>query len=107
MVICQFIFKPGVYDDDFNRLDAAIEAYAQGLPGYVGVETWQTPEGSTKNAIYYFEDMTGVRELARFPSHLEAKGQYQRWYDGYQIIVSEFQTAYGDGRLTHLTNRDA
>ena len=33
----------------------------------------------------------------------KAKEQYQRWYDGYQIVVSEVTRSYGDGRLPHLT----
>lgn len=47
--------------------------------------------------------MASVRELSLLSQHLEAKGQYQRWYDGYQIVVSEVTASYGDGRLPHVT----
>ena len=40
-----------------------------------------------------------LRELSGFPQHLEAKGQVQRWYEGYSIVVSEVTATYGDGRL--------
>ena len=43
MICCQFIFKPGVYDDDFHRLDQEIEAFARALPGFVRVEIWNAP----------------------------------------------------------------
>ncbi|WP_460625633.1 hypothetical protein [Intrasporangium mesophilum] len=36
---------------------------------------------------------------ARFQKHREAKGQVQRWYDGYRIVTSEVNATYGDGRL--------
>ena len=104
MIACQFIFQPGEYDDEFTRLDDSIEAHARSLAGYVGVDRWRdTENGSVLNYIYYFTDMDAVRELARFQNHLAAKREYARWYQGYQIIVSEVQRVYGDGRLQGLT----
>ena len=99
MICCQFIFKPGTYDDDFHRLDAQIDKYARSRPGFEKVETWQAPESDLVNAIYYFTDKTAVAQLAQFPRHREAKDQVHRWYDGYQIVVSEITATYGDGRL--------
>ncbi|WP_374929474.1 hypothetical protein [Kytococcus sedentarius] len=99
MICCQFIFKPGAFDDDFNRLDGQIGEYARSLPGFVHVERWLSPEGDVVNAIYYFTDRESVAALGRFPQHLEAKEQVHRWYDGYRIVVSEVQATYGDGNL--------
>jgi heme-degrading monooxygenase HmoA len=99
MICCQFIFKPGTYDDDFRRLDGQIDQYARSLPGFEKVETWVAPEGGAINAIYYFADKQSVAQLARFPQHREAKGQVQRWYDGYRIVISEITSTYGDNRL--------
>jgi hypothetical protein len=44
VICCQFIFKPGTYDDDFHRLDDAIDDYARSLPGFDRVEKWLSPE---------------------------------------------------------------
>ena len=99
MICCQFIFKPGTYDDDFYRLDADIEGYARSLPGFDRVEKWVSPEGDVVNAIYYFTGRASVAQLGRFPQHRQAKGDVARWYDGYRIVVSEVSAAYGDGRL--------
>ena len=99
MICVQFIFKPGEYDDEFHRLDGQIDAFARNLPGFDRVESWQSPEGDVINAMYYFTDRESLRQLSRFPLHLEAKGQVQRWYDGYRIVVSEVSATYGDGRL--------
>ena len=99
MICAQFIFKPGTYDDDFHRLDGQIDAYARSLPGFVRVETWHSPDGDVVNAMYYFTDQKSVAQLARFPQHREAKGQVQRWYDGYRIVISQVKATYGDDRL--------
>lgn len=99
MICCQFIFKPGHYDEDFHKLDAVIDAYARGLPGFQRAEKWHATEGGIVNAMYYFADRKAVAELARFPQHREAKVQVHRWYDGYRIVVSEVKATYGDGRL--------
>lgn len=99
MICCQFIFKPGDYDDDFHRLDAQIDDFARSLPGFDHVETWHALEGHVVNAVYYFADKESVAALARFPQHQEAKGQVTRWYDGYRILVSEVTATYGDDRL--------
>jgi heme-degrading monooxygenase HmoA len=99
-VICvQFIFKPGTYDEDFHRLDDAIDTYARSLPGFDHVESWQNADGDVLNAMYYFTDQASLSELSRFPTHLEAKGQVQRWYEGYRVVVTEVKATYGDDRL--------
>lgn len=100
MICCQFIFKPGRYDEEFHRLDQHIDAFARALPGFVSVETWTAPEHGLVNAIYYFTDRASVSELARFPAHREAKDQVHRWYEGYRIVISEVTTTYGDDHLT-------
>jgi len=99
VICCQFIFKPGTYDEDFHRLDGQIDEFARSLPGFVRVETWTQPDQGLVNAIYYFTDDRSVAQLAWFPRHREAKGQVQRWYEGYRVVVSDVQATYGDGRL--------
>ena len=99
MICCSFIFRPGTYDDDFHRLDGEIDRFARALPGFIKVETWYSADGTVTNASYFFEDMASVKELTRFPTHLEAKEQVARWYNGYRVVVSEVRAEYGDGRL--------
>jgi heme-degrading monooxygenase HmoA len=99
MIICQFIFKPGTYDEDFYNLDRQIDEYARALPGFVRVEMWFSADQTIKNASYTFETMADVQKLATYPQHLDAKRENARWYDGYRIIISEVTRTYGDGRL--------
>lgn len=96
MICCQFIFQPGEYDEDFDRLDGQIDAFARSLPGFVRVETWVSRDTRIVNACYFFADAASVRELARFPEHRQAKAQSKRWYDRYRIVMTEVTAEYGD-----------
>ena len=99
MIICQFIFEPGEYDQEFHRLDAQIEDYAKSISGYIKTVRWVSVDGTIRNSVYYFENMDALTELSRFEQHITAKKNYARWYKGYRIEVSESKTVYGDGNL--------
>lgn len=100
MICCSFVFRPGTYDDEFHRLDDDIERFARALEGFDRIETWQSADGTLVNAMYYFADMTAVRQLAAYATHLQAKSQVDRWYDGYRVIVSEVTATYGNSDFT-------
>jgi heme-degrading monooxygenase HmoA len=104
MYSAQFIFKPGTYDEEFHRLDDAIEEFVQAMPGFLGVERWQSADGATKNSIYYFADKETLTEFSRYPDHLTAKAGVQRWYDGYEVVISEVVAAYGDGKIPSIAS---
>jgi heme-degrading monooxygenase HmoA len=106
MYSAAFIFKPGTYDDEFHRLNDLIDAAANATEGYLGVETWKSPDGEMFNAIYYWETLEALQEFSRHPTHLEAKKQYSRWYDGYHIVISEVLKSYGDNTIAHFTPND-
>lgn len=52
MICCQFIFKPGTYDD-LHRLDEEIDDYACSMPGLDRVKRWFSPDGDVVNAMAY------------------------------------------------------
>lgn len=103
MFSISFIFKPGTYDDEFHRLNAATEAIAKSTQGFLGSESWWSKDGSKCNAIYYWADLKHLSDFAQAVTHREAKASYDRWYHGYQVVVAEIRSAYGDGRLEHIT----
>ncbi len=105
MYMISFMFQPGEYDDDFHRLDAEIQAAAYDSDDYVGQESWVSEDGGTRNAVYYWKTLAGLRAFADVASHRSAKAQYQRWYHGYHIVVAEITETYGDGRMSHVTRR--
>jgi hypothetical protein len=98
------IFKPGTYDDEFRRLDAATQAVAESTEGYLGSGTWWSDNRTVCDAIYCWADLAHLSDLAQGVPHRAAKARYDSWYDGYQVVVAEVRGAYGDGRLPHLTS---
>ncbi len=106
MYSASFIWEPGDYDEEFHRLNDIIDEVAQSLPGFIGVDGWQTADGSRKNAVYYWDSLETLKAFSRHPAHLEAKKQYSRWYNGYHIVVSEVLRSYGDEAFAHPTPND-
>jgi heme-degrading monooxygenase HmoA len=97
------MWEPGEYDDEFHRLNDLVEKAAKSLPGYLGVESWQSADGCRRNATYYWDSLDTLRAFSNHPSHLEAKKQYARWYRSYHIVVCEVLRSYGDQRFGHIT----
>ena len=98
-----FIFEPGTYDDKFHALDALIQAAAKATDGYLGQENWKSADGQKVNATYYWASLESLKVFSSHPKHLEAKRQYQLWYNSFHIVISEIVKSYGDGRLGHIT----
>ena len=103
MFSAAFIFEPGAYDARFHELNALIDAAARATRGFLGSESWRSPDDSRANATYYWESLDALRDFSQHPRHVEAKREYQRWYRGYHIVVSEVIRSYGDGTLAHIT----
>jgi len=103
MYCAAFIFEPGIYDERFHALDALIEEAAQATPGYLGAETWRSPDGTRSNATYFWDNQEALRAFSAHPKHLEAKRQYTQWYKGFHIVISQVLRSYGDGAIAHIT----
>lgn len=102
MIAAQFIFEPGVYDEEFHKLDSSIDDEAKSIPGFLGTDRWVSQDGLTINAIYYFSDMIALTKLGRFDDHRTAKRQVDRWYRGYRVIVTEVTATYGN--MPHIAS---
>jgi heme-degrading monooxygenase HmoA len=103
MYMIAFLFHPGEYDETFHNLNAQIDQVALETPGYIGQESWKSADGTKVNATYYWDNLENLQAFSRDPIHLEAKRQYARWYNGYQIVISEVIRSFGDGRYDHFT----
>lgn len=103
MVSATFIFKKGTYDDEFFRLDESIERANQANPEYLGKDSWENPSKGLTCVVYYYQSMKGVTDLKNIRDHKTAKANYQRWYDGYHVVLSEITGSYGDGTIEHPT----
>lgn len=94
-----FVFKAGQYDEHFHRLDQQIAEAARAIPGYLGEETWQSPDAALIQNIYYWESEAALLELINHPAHREAKAKQERWLDGYRVVIAKVIREYGDGKL--------
>lgn len=98
-----FIYEPGEYDAEFHRLNHTVDEVARSLPDFIGVESWQSPGGTRRNATYFWRSLEALKSFAAHPIHREAKRKHARWYEGYHIVVSEVLRSYGDGAFAHHT----
>lgn len=103
MLSAAFIFEDGNLTEEFFALDRLIEEAAEANPGFVGKESWLSPDGTRRNSTYYWKDKASLAEFSRHPKHLEAKKRYREWYKGFHVVISEITKSYGDDTLGHLT----
>jgi heme-degrading monooxygenase HmoA len=95
MICCSFVFEPGEHDDDFLKLDNAIDVYARSLPGFIKTEKWFSDDKLRINSMYYFEDEATMDRLAQLPAHIKAKSEADRWYLDYSVEIFEVLRKYG------------
>lgn len=103
MYVASFIFRPGTIDQEFHDRNAEISSRAASIDGFLGEESWRSPDGTLRNAVYYWATKDGLDRFVRDPEHRAAKGKQRQWYQGYHVIISEVTDTYGDGRLPHVT----
>ena len=95
---CSFKFTPGEYDEDFHRLNNAIDTYCTSLADFSHVESWQSEDGKSRNSMYYFKSLDAIEKLANLKAHLQAKEQVNRWYLDYEVEVFELIRSYGKSK---------
>ncbi|MEY3973298.1 MAG: hypothetical protein RJA71_610 [Actinomycetota bacterium] len=99
MYCCSFVFTPGEYDDEFYRLNSAIDVYCKSLADFSHVESWQSADGAKLNSMYFFKTQEAIDKLANLKAHLTAKENVDRWYLDYRVEVFELIRSYSKERL--------
>lgn len=97
-----FTFAPGNFDEEFQRLDQEIAAFAKAIPGYLGEETWENKTTGLISNVYYWESLEALQQLTQHPTHGEAKQRQGEWLAGYQIVISQVLRVYGDTKLDNV-----
>jgi heme-degrading monooxygenase HmoA len=108
MYTATFTFAKREFDDAFHALDRVIAEVARTIPGYLGEEAWENPATGLVSNVYYWESRQALQQLMDHPAHRAAKQRQQQWLAGYQVVVAQVVTHYGDGAIAHpLAGRTA
>jgi heme oxygenase (staphylobilin-producing) len=92
-----FRLDPGEYDSEFHELNDAIQAVADGMPGYLGKRTWHAAASDEVLVVYYWESLAALESFGAASVHGEAKQRWTEWYDAYEVRITEVLDAYGSG----------
>ncbi len=96
-----FTFAAGAFDEAFHSLDAEIAAVARSIPGYLGEESWENPGTGLVSNVYYWSSMEALQPLMKHPAHRLAKEKQAAWLKGYQVVIGQVLSVYGDGGIAH------
>lgn len=94
-----FIFQFKNYDSEFENLNEAIDKIAHSNSGFLGKERWFNDGENKQSVIYYWNSMEQLKKFSKHPDHQKAKNNYNKWYSGYEIIISEVIKFKTDGGL--------
>ena len=94
-----FIFRKKQYDVEFERLNSLIDKAANSNPGFLGKESWSNEEENKKAVVYYWDSLESLKTFSNNPDHQKAKQNYNNWYSGYEIIISEVLNFKSDNGL--------
>ena len=101
MYTATFTFAKREFDDEFQAMDHAIAQIAKSIPGYLGEESWENPSTGLISNVYYWETMDALQALVKHPTHMAAKQRQAQWLNGYQVVIAQVVSAYGDGGIAH------
>jgi heme-degrading monooxygenase HmoA len=101
MYTATFTFAKREFDDEFHAIDNEIARIAKSIPGYLGEESWENASTGLICTVYYWETMESLETLIRHPLHAMAKQRQAQWLNGYQVVIAEVLSSYGDGGIAH------
>lgn len=94
-----FVFRIKNYDTEFEQLNKLIDQAANANPGYLGKERWTNSEENKHSVIYYWKSRESLKEFSKHSIHQKAKQSYKKWYEGYEVLISEILTFKSDHGL--------
>lgn len=94
-----FVFRIKNYDAEFEQLNELIDQAANTNPGYLGKERWANSDENKRSVVYYWKSRESLREFSKHPIHQKAKQNYKKWYEGYEVLISEVLTFKSDDGL--------
>ena len=75
--------------EDYQAMDAELEARVREQPGYVNHRSYKAADGE-RLTLVWFRDQESLRSWKMHPRHLEAQRRgRERWYEFYEMEVAE------------------
>ncbi|NGP90270.1 DUF4188 domain-containing protein [Aliifodinibius halophilus] len=99
MYSATFIFRIKNYDSEFERLNNIIDKVANTNLGFLGKESWSNEEENKRSVVYYWDSLESLQKFSNHPDHQKAKQNYEKWYSGYEVIISKVLTFKSDNGL--------
>ncbi|MEL7834267.1 antibiotic biosynthesis monooxygenase family protein [Fodinibius sp. Rm-B-1B1-1] len=94
-----FVFRIKNYDSEFESLNSIIDEVANSNSGFLGKESWSNEEENKRAVVYYWDSLESLKQFSNNPNHQKAKQNYNKWYSGYEIIISEVVNFKSDNGL--------
>ncbi len=94
-----FIFRFKNYESEFEHLNNIIDKAANTNTGFLGKESWSNEEENKRSVVYYWDSLESLKEFSNHPDHQKAKQSYNKWYSGYEVIISKVLTFKSDNNL--------
>lgn len=89
-----FSSVPTTNEDGYAEMARRMSELAVGMPGYLGIESAENPDGSGIT-VSYWTDEAAIRNWRRHAEHLAAQqlGR-ERWYSRFELRVARVERAY-------------
>lgn len=94
-----FIFRVRQTDEEFEQLNNQIDDVAASNDGFLGREGWSNEKESKRVVVYYWSSLEALKKFSNHPTHQKAKQHYQKWYSGFEVIISEVVQFKSDENL--------
>jgi len=86
--------RTGEDAEGYARMAAAMEALAQGQPGYLGLESVRDAEGVGVTLSYWASEQA-IHDWKRVAAHAEAQRLgHERWYTDFVLRVARVERDY-------------
>jgi len=67
--------------------------------GFLGREIWSNEKEGQRAVVYYWSSLEALKKFSNHPAHQTAKKHYQRWYSGFEVIISKVLKFKSDENL--------
>lgn len=94
MIAVVFISQRTSVDDNYGEINDQLEKLAEGLPGFIKVNSVREASGYGIS-ISYWKSMEDARNWKQIPEHKVAQqAGKDKWYEWYEVQICEMVKSY-------------